>query len=106
MGRLSADLGIDPCAILHAPGEVFEALAVAHRDRWTHTDELLALLVEKVDELTILTAQIWSDPKKSPKPPKPYRYPRPAAITKKPKKATHEEILAFFGSARVTRGGE
>jgi hypothetical protein len=61
-------------------------------------------MVEKLDELTILTARIWSDPKKvSPRPPTPFRYPRPAALTPKPKKATHDEILSFFGSARVKR---
>lgn len=69
---------------------------MAHRERWTHTDELLALTLEKLDELVILTARIHTDPKKaSAKPPRPFRYPRPIAPPK-PRRATLDEIRAFF----------
>jgi len=69
---------------------------VAHRTRWTHADELLALVLEKLDELTILTARAHSDPKKIPKKaPKPFRYPRPVKPAA-PRPATISEIRAFF----------
>jgi len=69
---------------------------VAHRERWTHTDELLALTLEKLDELVILTGRAWSDPKKiSSRPPKAFRYPRPIAPPK-PRRASLDEIRSFF----------
>ena len=83
--------------MLHAPGELFVELTRAHAQRWTHADELSALILEKLDELVILTARAWSDPKKIPrKAPRPYRYPRPHGQTKKRKGSTPEEIRRFF----------
>lgn len=81
--------------MLYAPGEVFDALSRAHRRRWTHSDELLALLLEKLDELTIMFAAAWGDPKKT-KARKPFHYPRPNASTQRKKASTPEEIRRFF----------
>lgn len=83
---------------MEAPGELFDELVRAHRLRWTHSDELLALLVEKLDELVILTARVFSDPKKlgGARAPKPYRYPRPHVRTRRRKGSTPEEIRRFF----------
>lgn len=79
---------------MHAPGDVFEELAAAHRDRWTHTDELLALLLEKLDQLYGFTVQAWA--KNPPRHRPPFRYPRPARLAPKPRRSTIEEIRAFF----------
>ena len=69
---------------------------MAHRKRWIHADELLALVLEKLDELVILTVRVNSDPKRLPKKaPKPYRYPRPVKPTRAPP-ATLDEIRTFF----------
>lgn len=69
---------------------------MAHRERWTHADELLALILEKLDELVIVTARVWSDPKKTPaKMPTPFRYPRPVTPPA-PRRASLDEIRAFF----------
>lgn len=81
--------------MLNAPGELFEQLVVAHQQRWTHADELLALILTKLDELTILTARAWGDPKKMPrKVPRPFIYPRPNQPKKR--RSTLAEIRAFF----------
>lgn len=98
MARLSADLGIDPLGVLNAPGDLFEELARAHATRWTHTDELLALLLETVDDLRRITILANTDPKKRPsKQPTPYRYPRPTSSTPaKRRPATPDEIRRFF----------
>lgn len=54
-------------------------------------------MLQKLDELVILTGRVWSDPKKrSGRAPKPYRYPRPAEQKKKRKGSTPEEIRRFF----------
>ena len=55
-------------------------------------------MLQKLDELVILTGRVWADPKKvSARAPKPYRYPRPAERTKKKRKgSTPEEIRRFF----------
>lgn len=54
-------------------------------------------MLQKLDELVILTGRVWADPKKiSARAPKPYRYPRPAERTKKRKGSTPEEIRRFF----------
>lgn len=54
-------------------------------------------MLQKLDELVILTGRVWSDPKKvTGRPPKPYRYPRPAEQKKKRKGSTPEEIRRFF----------
>lgn len=81
--------------MLHAPGELFEELVEAHRHRWTHTDELLALILTKLDELTIVTARAWGDPKKMPRTaPRPFTYPRPNQPKKR--RSSLAEIRAFF----------
>jgi len=79
--------------VLNAPGDLFDELARAHRRRWTHTDELLALILEKIDELLITTARLWSKPDGS-RPRKPYRYPRPHAERRRG--STPAEIRRFF----------
>jgi len=82
--------------VLHAPGELFAELSRAHRHRWTHADELLALILQKLDELVIITGRAYSDPKKVPaRAPKPYRYPRPVEA-KKTRGASPAEIRRFF----------
>lgn len=83
--------------MLNAPGELFEELSRAHRAKWTHSDELLALILQKIDELVITTGRAWSDPKKIPRrAPRPYRYPRPTEKNRKRKGSTPEEIRRFF----------
>lgn len=77
---------------MHAPGDLFEELAAAHRVRWTHADELLALILEKLDHLYGFTVQAWA--KDPPRQRPPFRYPRPAIF--KPRRATLDEIRAFF----------
>jgi hypothetical protein len=69
----------------------------AHRNRWTHSDELLALILERLDALYSLTEVVNMKPKSRPsRMPKPYRYPRPALRRKKPKYSTPEQVRAFF----------
>ena len=84
--------------MLNAPGELFEELARAAGHRWTHTEELLALILEHLDALLIVTQWAWGDPKKlSRRPPKPYRYTRP--IERGPqahRRSTVDEIRRFF----------
>lgn len=81
---------------MHAPGELLEELSRAHAHRWTHNEELLALVVEKVDELCIITATAWGDPKKRPaRMPTPFRYPRPGK-KKRLRRSSLEEIRRFF----------
>lgn len=54
-------------------------------------------MLQKLDELVILTARIHSDPKKTHgRPPKPYRYPRPTEQKTKRKGSSPEEIRRFF----------
>ncbi len=54
-------------------------------------------MLQKIDELVILTGRVWSDPKKvTGRAPKPYRYPRPTEQTKKRKGSTPDEIRRFF----------
>lgn len=54
-------------------------------------------MLQKLDELVILTGRAWSDPKKiSARAPKPYRYPRPAERKHKRKGSSPEEIRRFF----------
>jgi len=90
--------------VLHAPGELLDELARARGNRWTHTEELLALVLEAVDRLRIDMLMQWSDPKSRPaRAPRPYRYPRPAHVRGSDdgqRKATREEIAAFFGKRR------
>lgn len=54
-------------------------------------------MLQKIDELVILTGRVWSDPKKvTGRAPKPYRYPRPTEQKKKRKGSTPDEIRRFF----------
>lgn len=80
---------------MEAPGELLDELARAHRLRWTHSDELLALILEKLDELHLTTVRVFSDPKKSGRMPKPYRYPRPHLRPRR-KGSAPAEIRRFF----------
>jgi hypothetical protein len=50
----------------------------AHRHRWTHTDELLALLLEALHALIGITVKAHADPKKPSPRVEPFRYPRPS----------------------------
>lgn len=79
--------------MLHAPGELLDALTRAHSTRWTHADELLALAVEKLDELSILMVQLWT--KNPGQARKPFRYRRP--IVKAATTSPMSEIRRFFG---------
>lgn len=81
---------------MHAPGDLLEELARAHGNRWTHVEELLALTVEKLDELSILFVAAWSDQRSRPRPRAPYRYPRPHARQLRRRRATLDEVRAFF----------
>lgn len=81
--------------MLGAPGELLEELTRAHELRWTHADELLALVVEKLDELLIATVKLWSKPTGG-RTPRPYRYPRPALRRQSRKGSTPEQIRRFF----------
>ena len=65
---------------------------MAAEHRWTHNEELLALVLEKLDELVLMTAKVWGAKQKLPKP---YRYPRPHAPQRQ-RPATLGEIRAFF----------
>lgn len=81
---------------MNVPGELFDELSRAHRRRWTHGDELLALILEKLDQLLIVTVRAYSDPKKLSGPtPTPFRYPRPAAPPRR-QGSTPTEIRRFF----------
>lgn len=53
------------------------ALGSAYEDRWTHNEELLALIAELLHTLIRVTVQVHSDPKKH-RPDKPWSYPRPS----------------------------
>jgi len=53
----------------------------------------LALLLEKLDELLLTTAKMWSNSQTTW--PKPYRYPRPHAPQRE-RSATLSEIRLFF----------
>ena len=80
--------------MLHAPGELLEALETAHRERWTHADELLALLLEKLDQLVNTVEVAWM---KDAKQRMLMRYPRPVDRRKKRRKTSPaEEIRRFF----------
>lgn len=69
----------------------------AHRRRWMHSDEILALILERLDALHNLTAHVWTDPKQRPsRMPKPFRYRRPVAPPR-PKPSTLDEMKRFFG---------
>lgn len=83
--------------MLNAPGDLLEQLVYAHQHRWTHTDELLALLLQKLDQLYLFTVRAWADPKKLPhNMPPPFEYRRPHAVAEPERPATVEEIRAFF----------
>lgn len=80
---------------MNSPGELLVELDRARFTKWTHSDEILALILERLDALYNLTEFVWSDPKKRPtRMPKPFRYRRPAAP--KPKPSTLSEIRRFF----------
>lgn len=75
---------------------MLEELERAHRFRWTHSDEMLARILEKLDALLIFTQLAWGDPKKRPaRVPQPHHYPRPAP-PKKQRPSTLDEIRRFF----------
>lgn len=81
---------------MNAPGELLEELTQAHRFRWTHTDELLALILERLDNLATLTHIVNMKPEDRPRRiPAPYRYPRPATPRRRP--SSLDEIRRFFG---------
>jgi hypothetical protein len=97
---------------------MFDAVLTAHRYRWSHTDELLAQVLEAVDRLGILFVQAWGDKRASRAAQKqrPFRYPRPVdGRPKKHRPATNAEISRFFGvplrhaadeGMSMTEGGE
>lgn len=90
-------------------GEVYDAILASHRDRWTHGDEMLALILESVDRLSILFMQAWGDKAaaRAASKQRPYRYKRP--IERRPKRhrrATNEEISRFFGIPLRRTGAE
>lgn len=62
--------------------ELDDLVAAAHR-RWGHTEELLAMILEAISGLHNSFIKANSDPKKSVRLPKPYRYPRPHEKTPK-----------------------
>lgn len=67
---------------------------------WTHSEELLATLTELVDLGNRMFFSV--NARKNTKPPKPVQIPRPwrAEVPQEPiRKATHEEIVAFFGGS-------
>lgn len=72
---------------------MLDALAVAHRDRWTHETELLATIAEGIDALIRVTVMANSDPKRKPRFPPPYRYPRPGRAAAK-RTTVHPRDLA------------
>lgn len=68
----------------------------AHSHRWTHSEELLALILERLDALYNLTEYVNTKPdRRSSKLPKPLRYPRPGPKPK-PRYSTPDEVRAFF----------
>jgi hypothetical protein len=68
----------------------------AHRRRWTHSEELLALILERLDALYNLTEFVnMKESKRPSKLPKPLRYPRPGPKPK-PRYSTPAEVRAFF----------
>jgi hypothetical protein len=83
--------------VLHLPGEILDELEHAYRFRWTHNEELLACILEKLDALIITTQMAWSEKGKGPRNRTPYRYPRPNPPKKKKRRpSTVEEIRRFF----------
>lgn len=83
--------------MLYAPGELYEQLTRAHRTRWTHGDELLALILEQLDRIANVTEYVHADPKTRPgKVPKPFRYPRPNRPAPDRRPSTIAEIRRFF----------
>ena len=96
MARLSADLGVDPTSLVDISGELLAEMQRAHAHRWTHSDELLALILERLDALFTLTQFI--NTKESARPrkiPAPYRYSRPGPKPKT-KYSSPAEVRAFF----------
>lgn len=96
VARLSADLGVAPTSLVELPGDLFAEMIRAHSRRWTHSDELLALILERLDALYSLTEFV--NTKESSRPrrlPPPLRYPRPGPKPK-PKYSTPAEVRAFF----------
>lgn len=97
---------------------MFDAVLTAHRYRWSHSDEMLAQILEGIDHLSILFVQAWGDKKssKAAQKKRPFRYPRPVDATpKRHRAATNEEIARFFGvplrltadeGVTMTEGGE
>lgn len=68
----------------------------AHSRRWTHADELLALILERLDALYNLTEIVNMEKSKRPsRLPKPIRYQRPGPKPK-PRYSTPAEVRAFF----------
>lgn len=68
----------------------------AHRFRWTHSDEILALILERLDALYNLTEFVYTDKQRRPsRLPKPLRYPRPTPRPK-PRYSTPDEVRRFF----------
>lgn len=68
----------------------------AHSRRWTHSEELLALILERLDALYNLTEYVNTKAeRRSSKLPKPLRYPRPGPKPK-PKYSSPAEVRAFF----------
>lgn len=78
---------------------MYHALIEAYEDRWTHADELLALILEVLDRMDAHFMMAWGDKTTARRAGKhrPYRYRRPA--DRRPKghrRATIHEIIAFF----------
>lgn len=84
--------------MLESPGDLLEELSRAHRLRWTHVEELLALILEQLVDVTYYTAAtsaaFTKDGTPPPLPRRRFRYPRPNAP--KPKASSFDEIRRFF----------
>lgn len=91
------------------PADMFDQILAAHRQRtkaqaWSHSEEILALILERIEHLDNLTAWIWTDPKSRPSRfPKSFRYPRPFPPPKR-QPSTIDEIKRFFGKGVRHRG--
>ena len=74
------------------PAEYHAIAAAAERRQWTHTDELLALLLEQLGHHhRTLAAFAGVKPHDLPKP---VHYPRPGELERKPPAATRDERYA------------
>lgn len=70
----------------------YQALVEAQAQKWTHTDELLALILEQLGVTHAAIVRLWA--KEGTKAPDPIRYRRPFdPPPQKPRAATRAEIM-------------